>query len=232
MDNREFWNERYETLPRLGSGPGSRGIAQHYKAHLLKKVLLNNRIRSIVDVGCGDMCWLRTDRLSVKDLDAIRFTGFDISEIVIQRNRQAFPGLEFREHDLSRFPLTTESDLLLCFDVLIHQTVREQFVRCLQNLLNGITHHALVSYKNPAHPRTAIKPYFGEFDPTIEAGLRRYLAELGERNQLPHPKVTTAFFGPLPNLVSGLSTGFRVTHVGDYNFQSVYEISSSERLRR
>ena len=35
-------------------------------------------------VGCGDMCWLRTDRLSAEDLGGIRFIGLDISEVAVQ----------------------------------------------------------------------------------------------------------------------------------------------------
>ena len=228
MNNRDFWNARYRTLPWLGSGPGSRGVGQHYKAYLLQNVLRKNRIESIVDVGCGDMCWLRTDRLSAGTFGGIRFVGLDISEVAVQMNRQRFPALEFEIHDLSRKPLPEQVDLLLCFDVLIHQTSREQFTRCLNHLLDGIVRHALVSYKNPSRPGTAIKPCFDGFDPAVEATFRQSLAELRKKEQ--HPTGTTAFFGNLPELISELSNRHRVTHVGDYNFQSVYEVSCSERL--
>ena len=59
MDNRAFWNERYRTLPWLGSGPRLPGHrARQYKASLLRKALLKNDITSVLDVGCGDLCWL------------------------------------------------------------------------------------------------------------------------------------------------------------------------------
>ena len=51
------------------------------------------------------------------------------------------------------------ADLVLCFDVLIHQTSREQLTTCLNHLLDGIPRHAFVSYKNPDRPREAIVPH-------------------------------------------------------------------------
>ena len=104
------------------------------------------------------MCWLRTDRLSAEDLGGIRFIGLDILEVAVQTNRRDFPGLEFEKYDLSRDPLPRRVDLVLCFDVLIHQTSHEQFTQCLNHLLDGIARHALVSYKNPCslHPLAAV----------------------------------------------------------------------------
>ena len=228
MDNRAFWNARYRTLPWLGSGPGSRGIAQQYKASLLRKALLKNDITSVVDVGCGDLCWLRTDRLSVRDLEGIRYVGLDISEAAVDANRRTFPELEFELYDLGRDPLPMHADLVLCFDVLIHQTSREQLTTCLNHLLDGIPRHALVSYKNPDRPREAVMPHLEAFDSTVEAEFRQCLVELNARERL--PSATTAYFGELPCLISALSSRHTVAHVGDYNFQSVYEVACGERL--
>ena len=230
MDNRAFWNERYRTLPWLGSGPGSRGISQQYKASLLGKALRKNDITSVVDVGCGDLCWLRTDRLSVRDLEGIRYVGFDISEAAVDANRHSFPELEFELYDLGRDPLPMHADLVLCFDVLIHQTSREQLTACLTHLLDGIERHALVSYKNPDRPREAAMPHLAASDSAIETEMafQRSFAELQERVQF--PRATTANFGALPCLISALSARHTVARVGDYDFQSVFEVALGERL--
>ena len=230
MDNRAFWNERYRTLPWIGSGPGSRGISQQYKASLLRKALLKNDITSVVDVGCGDLCWLRTDRLSADDLEGIRYVGLDISEAAVEANRRTFPDLEFDLYDLGRDPLPIHADLVLCFDVLIHQTSREQFDTCLTHLLDGIPRHALVSYKNPDRPREAIVPHPEAFDSALEAEreFRQSLAELQASVQ--YPRASTANFGALPRLATALSARHGVARVGDYDFQSVFEIARGDRL--
>ena len=228
MNNRDFWDDRYRTLPWLGSGPGSRGIAQHYKAHLLERALRKNEIASVVDVGCGDMCWLRTDRLSARDLHHVRYVGLDISDDAVRVNGRNFPGLDFERYDLCSDPLPRRADLVVCFDVLIHQTSREQFDRCLKHLLDGITRHALVSYKNPDRPQAPAAPHLDDFDVSIEADFRRSLAEL--RADEPFPTAATACFGDLRQLVHALSTRHEAVHIGDYNFQSIYEIECGRRL--
>ena len=184
-------------------------------------------VTSIVDVGCGDMCWLGTRLLTVKDLEGIRFKGLDISDVVVKRNRTAFPELEFEVYDLGRKPLGDRADLILCFDVLIHQTSPEVFKRCLEHLLAGIGARALLSYKNPSRPREGVRPELVGFDHGVERRFRRALAawraQKEEKGYGGTP--TTAYFGELPELVEELSGNHRVTHVGDYNFQSVYEVT-------
>ena len=227
MDNRAFWNKRYEENPWLGSGPGSRGIGQFYKAQLLRDCVMKGGVTSIVDVGCGDMCWLGTRLLSVNDLRGIRFKGLDISDVVVRRNRTAFPELEFEVFDLGKEPLGEKADLVLCFDVLLHQTSLEGFKRCLEHLLAGIGARALMSYRNANFPQEAIMPDLMGFDHGVERRFRRALAtwqaQNGERR---HGRfATTAYFGELSKWIHELSGSYGVTHVGDYNFQSAYRVT-------
>ena len=71
-------------------------------------------------------------------------------------------------------------------------------------------------------------PHLEGFDSTVEAEFRQCLVELNARERL--PSATTAYFGELPCLISALSSRHTVAHVGDYNFQSVYEIACGEPL--
>ena len=228
MDNLGFWNERYRRQPWIGSGPGSRGIAQHYKAELVRMALSKNDIRSVLDVGCGDMCWLRTERLSVEDLRGVHFTGLDISDVIVQNNRKDFPAFRFEAFDLAGSPLPHRADLVLCFDVLIHQTSQEGFDGCLSHLLEGISLHGLVSYKNPERPRQPVAPRIARFDPQVETGFRRSLAMLQQKES--YPKGQTAYFGELSVLTAKVSEQHTARRVGDYNFQSVYDVSRGSRL--
>ena len=58
MDNRSFWDKRYSVAPQLGSGRGSRGYAAVRKNELVRRAIREHKITSILDVGCGDLCWL------------------------------------------------------------------------------------------------------------------------------------------------------------------------------
>jgi len=111
-----------------------------------------------------------------------------------------------------------------------HGVPRERFTACLTHLLEGIDRHALVSYINPDRPREPVMPQLDASGPAVEAEaeFRQSLAELKARVQ--YPKGKTANFGELPCLISTLSAHHAATRVGDYDFQSVYEVDCGERL--
>ena len=117
FDNRQFWDARYRTDPELGSGPGSRGEFVEQKRNLMVRAIDEFDPGSILDVGCGDI-------EVTKDLPfSGHYTGIDLSPTVVARNRRSRPDWTFLDGDflelLSREQLV--ADLVLCFDVLIHQ---------------------------------------------------------------------------------------------------------------
>ena len=232
--NELFWDRRYRTEPWLGSGRGSRGIAQAFKARLLKSAIQQNVVSSIADVGCGDLCWLRTDVVSPRDLANVRYCGLDISSVVVDANRERFPTLDFRRYDLVDEPLPRGFDLVLCFDVLIHQTTVEQFTLCLRNLLAGVQGTGLVSYSNPeglADEATlqAGRDIDGRALPKLRQSDLLQEAEFAAHRKRAQadrkiPTCPTANHGPLPSWVNRISPDHRVRHVADYRYQSLYAL--------
>jgi hypothetical protein len=74
--NKEFWDNRYLECPALGSGPGSRGYVIVKKKRLVSNALESLRATSIIDIGCGDLCWLDNDFVN-----RYAYTGLDISSV-------------------------------------------------------------------------------------------------------------------------------------------------------
>jgi len=114
----QFWEQRYVSDPELGSGVGSKGLWKQRKLDLLSQVLRRHRIRSVLDLGCGDLQVLR----DLPQLSELEYTGIDFSAEVIARNRVQFPRLRFIQADLGDVgSLGIEPpDLVICFDVLFH----------------------------------------------------------------------------------------------------------------
>jgi SAM-dependent methyltransferase len=143
FDNRRFWEERYTTNPELGSGAGSRGEFLDYKKELLSRLIATFDVRSILDVGCGDI-------KVVKDLDFTgEYTGIDISPTIIVRNRKLCPTWTFIEGDFLEVVRHERpvADLVIGYSVLIHQhdyNAYREFARELVDaarvvaLLNGV----------------------------------------------------------------------------------------------
>ncbi|MFI5294016.1 MAG: methyltransferase domain-containing protein [Thermodesulfovibrionales bacterium] len=112
FNNRLFWNFRYTENPELGSGLGSRGEHRDYKRALLTEVSSAFRPNSILDIGCGDM------EVGLA-LPAQGYAGLDISDVVVEKNRQSFLDRTFvcgNFLDLKVAP----ADMVVCMDVLIH----------------------------------------------------------------------------------------------------------------
>ncbi|MBI5582909.1 MAG: class I SAM-dependent methyltransferase [Deltaproteobacteria bacterium] len=103
-----------------GSGEGSQPVHTRGYVRFLQKFLKKNRIRSVLDFGCGDWQFSR-----FIDWSGLQYLGLDLVRPVVERNREAFgaPHIEFRvfEGDFSRLPA---ADLIIAKDVLQHWSHR------------------------------------------------------------------------------------------------------------
>ena len=98
-----------------------------HKRDIISRFLHSIQPRSMLDVGCGDH-----EVLSALPFTG-RYTGLDISEIIIDVNSRKFPEKSFRQADfvlISEFDLgELVSDAVLCLEVLIHQHASESYRR-------------------------------------------------------------------------------------------------------
>jgi len=214
MDNRKFWNERYQSLPALGSGPGSRAYAAWLKRRLIESIVAERNIRSILDIGCGDMYWMPADSLA-----GVAYTGVDISDLIVQQNRLRFPDAEFLLHDIAAAPLPRGADLVICFDVLIHQIDEAQFSAALRNILATIEDTALISYLTPAGHTQVVAGDTPEAVMQEEQKLLEFLSAAS------FPRAQTATHGELAQLISRMRPNLDVTIAGSYPAQTIYAVA-------
>lgn len=98
-----------------GSGTGStEETTRQYRAYL-QQFLAANRIKSVIDVGCGD--WQFSQYI---DWSGVDYLGIDVSSVVLANTKKfTRPGVAFQEMDVTRNPLPS-ADLLVAKDVLQH----------------------------------------------------------------------------------------------------------------
>ena len=125
------------------SGPGSEGICANDKILCLKFILQKFNIKSIVDIGCGDMFWMKD--LIVENSDVISYIGVDVSHSVIKENkRKAFPDhIQFKhttEIDFER----VEADSFIAFDVFGHM-LHEEIVELLKRIIKSNVKYLIVT---------------------------------------------------------------------------------------
>lgn len=216
MDNKKFWNERYVSLPELGSGPGSRGYAAWFKQNLIERVLAADHYSSLVDIGCGDLCWLKRGAFG-----DVAYTGVDISDVVVEKNREQFPQYRFLVHDIAKSPLGEKADLVVCFDVLLHQIEEKAFRSALENTLASIGTVGLISYITPG------KAYAPLVDDVPEDVLREEEEFKRFNPGGKFPAAETAFHGELPDRIREVLPNAAVRTFGAYRLQTVYEVVPS-----
>ena len=129
FNNETYWDFRYAVYPNIGSGLGSRGEHLQVKRQCVYPVISWFRNDAILDVGCGDLEVMR-------EADATRYTGVDMSEEAVALCRAKRPDWQFHHGAIQDLPC--DFALTLCMDVLIHQPTREAY----DSLVNAIVDHS------------------------------------------------------------------------------------------
>lgn len=120
---KNYWDNRY--LGGRSSGYGS------YDEQLTQKLdwLKDLPITSIADIGCGDFNFGEN---LLKLYPQASYIGYDISEVIVKRNKQRYPyGFT------TNFP-PLGSDLNLCIDVLYHVLNKNEYLALLINLKQAL----------------------------------------------------------------------------------------------
>ena len=101
--------------------------APFHRRRLIMNYAKRITFRSVLDVGCGNGTLLREIGRQVP----VNLTGVDLSEYIVDRNKESFPGIQFYTMDISGNALKEKFDLVICSEVLEHI---EDANNALQNL--------------------------------------------------------------------------------------------------
>ena len=131
------------------SGSGSTIPSTLIYRTFLQQFLKNNKIRSVVDAGCGDWEFSRT-----LDWSGIDYKGYDIVEAVIALDEQQFAreNIQFFAGNFLELDLPP-ADLLICKHVLQHLPTRN-----VQAFLTQVTKYKHVLLTNSVDERTMSAP--------------------------------------------------------------------------
>ncbi|WP_395646274.1 class I SAM-dependent methyltransferase [Terricaulis sp.] len=134
FNNTLFWSFRYQQFPERGSGVGSRGENLERKRALLLAEGAEDAV-SVLDVGCGDL-------EVVKALRFRRYAGVDVSPLAVERARALMPDAAFY---LGLSEDVPAADMVLCFEVLIHQTNAADYQRVIDFVTQRTARTLLIS---------------------------------------------------------------------------------------
>ena len=114
------------------SGSGSRGNLASFKIDYINKFIKDNKIKSILDFGCGDL------HISSK-LEVDKYFGIDIVDHI---HPQIIKAKDYKTtvSRFDEFEHSEKADLCLCMDVLYH--ILSDELEYLENSINKIVDYS------------------------------------------------------------------------------------------
>ena len=120
----EIYQQNYWGSSESVSGSGASLRQTQALTQELEGLLKQYKIKSILDVPCGDFNWMKEVNLA-----GTTYLGGDIVKELILKNQNSYAPLnqvEFKVIDLTKDSLPA-SDLILCRDCLVHLSYEEIF---------------------------------------------------------------------------------------------------------
>ena len=143
-DRYSHWENEFKLWKQNKSRESSSGVGstlsntQNTKSTLLN-VINNYKIKSILDIPCGDMNWMSKIKLYPK------YTGMDISKSLIEYNKKNYSFMgDFHVHDIVTTSLNKYYDLILSRDFLFHLS-HENTLNVINNFKNSESTYLLTS---------------------------------------------------------------------------------------
>ncbi|KAI8905592.1 hypothetical protein EDD86DRAFT_249164 [Gorgonomyces haynaldii] len=132
------------------SGTGSHIANTRNVRSLLAKAIQEFTIQKFVDAPCGDCNW----QPKIEGLDKIQYFGFDIVPQLIQSNIKKFSdktNMHFGVLDFSNHQFPVTPDLVLCRDMIQHNTLKDG-VRAYANIEQSGAKYLVTTWHD--HPKT------------------------------------------------------------------------------
>jgi len=116
-----IYNENFWESDESRSGIGSEIENTKEALKALEYIIKEYRIKSIIDVPCGDFNWM-----SKMDLKNINYRGYDIVRSVIKDNNKKFKksNISFFHSDITDSKLD-KADLMIVRDCLVHFSIED-----------------------------------------------------------------------------------------------------------
>lgn len=130
FNSMKFWEDNY--LQGGNSGAGSYRHLAKFKADTLNSFIKDNDIASLVEIGCGD-----GNQLSLLEISS--YTGIDVSETIIRKNRELFCDDRSKVfyHTSERNLYTAKHyELAISLDVIFHLIEDKVYVEYMADLFN------------------------------------------------------------------------------------------------
>lgn len=150
IKNKETFKYHYNlelSNNRCPCGPGSdsRIVKQIGTVPFINNIIKKYQIKSINDCPCG----LFENWIYLINLVGIKYKGYDINDVAVERNKKNNPNLSFFEFDMVNDKLPY-ADLIICRDCLFHLS-NDFVLSALENFRNSESIYLLATEHSWLH---------------------------------------------------------------------------------
>lgn len=130
-----YWETRY--LGGGNSGAGSYSRLALFKAEIINDFVSKNRVRSVIELGCGD-----GNQLKLAEYQ--QYTGFDVSQKAIENCRDMFAGDKTKKFAVLSTYNRESAELALSLDVIYHLVEDSIFEEHMKLLFESSRRYVIV----------------------------------------------------------------------------------------
>lgn len=145
VGSKKYWEERY--VKGGTSGEGSYGPFAEFKAEVLNAFVSENKIKSVIEFGCGD-----GHQLTLASYP--QYIGFDVSHSAVERCRNRFESDASKTFFLVDAYQQQQAELVLSLDVLYHLVEDQVFDDYMKRLFEASSRYVAIYSTNCHETRT------------------------------------------------------------------------------
>jgi hypothetical protein len=171
FDSKKYWEKRY--IIGGNSGRGSYGRLAEFKAEIINKFIIENRIVKIIEFGCGD-----GNQLSLFKID--NYIGLDVAGIAIEKCKKQFERDKSKSFFLydphySKNIDDFKTELSLSLDVIFH-IIEDDIFRLYMKHLFAISNKFVIIYSSDNDNPKFLAPHYKDrqFSRWIEINLPQW----------------------------------------------------------
>lgn len=143
----QYWDDRYRL--KGNSGAGSYGNLADFKAEIINEFVVQERIRSVMEFGCGD-----GNQLSLSCYP--HYTGYDVSQCALALCQERFSDDQNKVFYLVDEWQGAQAELVLSLDVIYHLIEDDVFDKYMHTLFSAAQRFVIIYASNDEKYNSAL----------------------------------------------------------------------------
>lgn len=137
--SQKYWEGRYAS--NNNSGAGSYGRLAQFKADVLNEFIINNDIKTVIELGCGDGNQLTLARYP-------NYIGYDVSQTAIEMCKKKFAADTTKQFNIIGNDNIKKGELVISLDVIYHLIEEDVYHSYMKSLFQSSTKFVIIYSSN------------------------------------------------------------------------------------